>query len=130
MQMAELAQKNILDQILKIDEELIRFAGIIDTGENTLISKSQKNKQSYVTEKEEEEFALDLENIRKLQDKFNDRLGSTVFTHVMRKRLHQFIYYLDNLIVYVTCEPMIDQKLISKISSDIELTIKYALSRK
>jgi hypothetical protein len=127
--MVELAQKNILDEILKIDE-LVRFAGIIDTNENTLISKSQKNKQSYVTDKEEEEFALDLENIRKLQDKFNERLGSTVFMHVIRKRLHQFIYYLDNLIVYVTCEPMIDQKLINKISSDIELTIKYALSRK
>jgi len=130
MQMAELAQKNILDEILKIDEELIRFAGIIDIDENTLISKSQKNKQSYVTEKEEEEFALDLENIKKIQDKFNGKLGETVFMHVMRKRLHQFIFYLDNLIVYVTCEPMIDQKLISKISSDIELTIKYALARK
>lgn len=130
MQMAELAQKSILDEILKIDEELVRFAGIIDVNENTLISKSQKNKQSYVNEKEEEEFALDLENIKKIQDKFNVQLGSTVFMHVMRKRLHQFIYYLDNLIVYVTCEPMINAKLVSKISSYAELTIKYVLARK
>jgi len=128
--MAELAQKNVLDEILSVDDEIIRFAGIVDTNENTLISRLQRNKQSHVTEKEEEEFALDLKNIKKIQDRFNHQLGETVFLHVIRKRIHQFIYFLDNLIIYVTCEPMIDQRQINKIASDIELTIKYALSRK
>lgn len=128
MQVAELAQKNILDEILKIDEEIVRFAGIVNTSENTLISKIQKNKQSYLTEKEEEDFALDLENIRKIQNKLNDRLGATVFMHIIRKRLHQFIYYLDNFVVYVTCEPMSDQKSINKISTDIELTLKRCIN--
>ena len=127
MQLQSEAQKSMLDEILDIDNEIIRFAGIIDTNERTLSSKTQKSKVSLLTEREEDAFAIDLQYMREIQSKFNNQLGKTVFFHVKREKLHQFIFFQENLIIYVTCEPLTEYYLTDVILKKIESTISNSL---
>lgn len=127
MQLQEAAQKNLLDEILSIDEQIVRFVGIVDINEHTLSSKTQKSKVSLLTEKEDEEFAMDLASAQKIRDKYNNQLGKTLSVHIKRENLHQLVFFLETLIIYVTYEPITDQYVLGSIVKKIELTIKDVL---
>ena len=124
MQIPKQKQSDMLDAILNIDEKFIRFVGIVDCNAATLMSKSREDLASLVTPKDEEEFAMDLIKIKEIQEKLDEFIGKLISSHIIREKLHQFVYYVDNLIIYITCEPIVDQNRINKISQDAEFVIK------
>lgn len=124
MQIPRQIQSNILDSILNIDEDIIRFSVIVDSDANTLMSKSGRDKISYVTPDNEKLFAMDLIKIKQIQEKLDEFIGEVTYTHIVRTKLHQIIHYIDNLIIYVILEPITDQNKINKISRDVEFVIK------
>lgn len=49
-------------------------------------------------------FSTDLVIMKQMQHIFDDSLGSASFMYVQRGKVHQLVYYLDDMIIYVTCE--------------------------
>ena len=127
MQVSKPEQKDMLETILDVDSTTIRFVGIIDCDIQTLMSRSQKNKTSHITPKDEEKFAEDLIKIKSIQEKLDNFIGKVLFSHIIRKKLHQVVYYVDNLIIYITCEPNADLENINLISRNVEYIIKNHL---
>ena len=124
MQMPKQMQSNLLDSILNIDEEIIRFSVIIDCDANTIMSRGGRDKVNYVTSDQEELFATDMIQIKQIQKKLDEFLGAITYSHIVRKKLHQIVHYIDNLIIYVTLEQIEDLNKINKISRDVEFIIK------
>ena len=102
----------------------LRFVGIIDVSKNTFYSKLAENKANLVTKSEEEQFVADLIAIKKTQSKFDAKLGKVVFTHVRREKVQQLVFQINEIILYVTCEPEIEHNTIVEISKLITDTIK------
>ena len=108
----------LVDEILQATQ-CLRAVGIIDNNKNTLSSKIAKGKVSLVTNAEEEKFAVDLQAIQKIYDEFNGKLGRTTFSHIIREKVQQLIFHVDNITVYATCESEVDHNTIVDISKQI-----------
>lgn len=124
MQMPKQMQSNILDSILDIDEEIIRYCLIVDCNSNTLMTKMGRDKINYLTSDQEELFAADMIQIKQIQEKLDEFLGETTYSHIIRRKLHQIVHYIDNIIIFVTLDPIVDQNKVNQISKDVELIIK------
>ena len=106
-------------EILSIDDSM-RYIEIIGEDGELLLNKMKQGKYSVKAQRKEELLSLDLYNTKQIEKKFNKTLGNTVFTHVSRTKVHQLVWYHDDLIVYCTCEGHVDNNKVIEISGKIE----------
>ena len=106
-------------EILAIDDSM-RYVEVIGEDGELLVNKMKQKKHSIKAQRKEELLSLDLYNTKQIEKKFNKTLGSVSFTHVFRTKVHQLVWYHDNLIVYCTCEGHVNNNRIVEISSKIE----------
>ncbi|TSA18320.1 MAG: hypothetical protein D4R72_02315 [Nitrosopumilales archaeon] len=106
-------------EILAIDDSM-RYVEIIGEDGELLLNKMKQGKHSVKAQRKEELLSLDLYNTKQIEKKFNKTLGKVAFTHVSRTKVHQLVWYHDDLIVYCTCEGHVDNNKIIEISSKIE----------
>ena len=97
---------------------------MLDDKENTLRSKLKDNKISRLTPSEDEKFALDLRNMKKIQDSVNDQLGVVTYMYIRREKIPILDYFCDELIIYVSCEHNVEYQQIMKIVAKLEKTLQ------
>lgn len=110
-----------MEKILQIDRDVVRFVGIFDTSENCLMTKMQQGKISYVTQREEDAFALYLKNTKKMQETLDHALGKVRFMEIRREKLYQLVFFVDSLIIFVTVEPIVNRRTLENILNYIEI---------
>ena len=115
--------KRLLDEVLEIDDS-VRFVGMLDDKENTLRSKLKDGKVSRLTPSEDEKFALDLRNMKQIQDSLNEQLGAVTYMYINREKIPLLVYFCDDLIIYVSCEPNVEYQQIMKIVVKLEKTLQ------
>lgn len=106
-------------EILSLDESM-RYIEIIGKDGELLLNKMKQCKYNIKAQRKEELLSLDLYNTKQIAKKFNKTLGSISFTHISRTKVHQLVWYRDDLIVYCTCEGHVDNNKIIEISNKIE----------
>ena len=106
-------------EILAIDDSM-RYVEIIGENGELLLNKMKQGKHSVKAQRKEELLSLDLYNTKQIEKKFNKTLGSVSFTHVSRIKVHQLVWYHNDLIFYCTCEGNIGNNKIIEISGKIE----------
>jgi len=106
-------------EILAIDDSM-RYVEIIGEDGELLLNKMKQGKHSVKAQRKEELLSLDLYNTKQIEKKFNKTLGSVSFTHVSRIKVHQLVWYHNDLIIYCTCEGHVDNNKVIEISGKIE----------
>jgi hypothetical protein len=106
-------------EILAIDD-IMRYVEIMGEKGELIINKMKQGKYSVKTQRKEELLSLDLYNTKQIEQKFSSALGRLAFTHVSRTKVHQLVWYHNDLIVYCTCEGHVDNNKIIEISRKIE----------
>ena len=106
-------------EILAMDDSM-RYVEVIGEDGELIVNKMKQKKHSIKAQRKEELLSLDLYNTKQIEKKFNKTLGGVTFTHVFRTKVHQLVWYHDNLIVYCTCEGHVDNNRTVEISSKIE----------
>lgn len=106
-------------EILAVDDSM-RYIEIIGEDGELLLNKMKHGKYSVKAQRKEELLSLDLYNTKQIEKKFNKTLGKIAFTHVFRTKVHQLVWYHDDLIVYCTCEGHVDNNKIIEILHKIE----------
>lgn len=115
--------EKISDEILAIDE-VMRYVGITDLKGSIVYSKMKKGKTSLKNQEQERKFATDLSTIKRMQGIFDESLGKITLIHMIREKLHQLIYYVNGLMVYVTCERNVDDHHLLQIEKKIKSIIQ------
>lgn len=111
--------KKVADKILAVDDA-IRYVGVIGEKGNILHGEIKEGKKILLSQKEQEVLSADLSVMKLMQGLFDDSLGRVTFTHTVRDKIHQVVYYIDDMMVYVSCERNIDGHKIVEISNKIE----------
>ena len=109
-------------EILAIDDSM-RYVEVIGENGELLLNRMKSGKYSIKAQRKEELLSLDLYNTKQIEKKFNKTLGKITFTHVSRTKVHQLVWYHDDLIVYCTCEGDVDNNKIIEISHKIEVIL-------
>ncbi len=112
-------------EILSVDDSM-RYVEIIGEEGELILNKMKQEKYTVKAQRKEELLSLDLYNTKKIEQKFNKALGKIAFTHVSRTKVHQLVWYHDNMIVYCTCEGDANNHKIIEISSKIEAILGIA----
>ncbi len=112
-------------EILSVDDSM-RYVEIIGEEGELILNKMKQEKYSVKAQRKEELLSLDLYNTKKIEQKFNKSLGKIAFTHISRTKVHQLVWYHDNMIVYCTCEGDANNHKIREISSKIEAILGIA----
>lgn len=111
--------KKVADKILAVDDA-IRYVGVIDEKGNILHGEIKEGKKILLSQKEQEVLSADLSVMKLMQGLFDDSLGRVTFMHTVRDKIHQMVYYIDDMMMYVSCERNIDGHKIVEISNKIE----------
>jgi len=106
-------------EILAVDDSM-RYVEIIGEDGELLLNKMKQGKHSVKAQRKEELLSLDLYNTKQIEKKFNKTLGKVAFTHVSRIKVHQLVWYHNDLIVYCTCEGHVDNNKIIEMSHKVE----------
>lgn len=106
-------------EILAVDDSM-RYIEIIGEDGELLLNKMKHGKYSVKAQRKEELLSLDLYNTKQIEKKFNKTLGKITFTHVSRTKVHQLVWYHDDLIVYCTCDGHVDNNKIIEILHKVE----------
>ena len=111
--------KNIADKILAVDDS-IRYVGIIGEKGNIFHGEMKEGKKLLVSQREQEVLSADLSVMKLMQGLFDESLGRVTFMHTVRDKVHQLVYHIDDMMVYVSCERNVDNHRIVEISNKIE----------
>ena len=106
------------DEILSLGIEL-RFIGILDEGGTVVYTKIKNEKLAVFNREEQEMFELDQFVIKNIQKVFDEPLGKVTSICVHREKICQLIYYVNDLIIYITCEPNASNHRVMEISEKI-----------
>lgn len=101
-------------------DDAIRYVGVIDEKGNILHEEIKEGKKILLSQKEQEVLSADLSVMKLMQGLFDDSLGRVTFMHTVRDKIHQMVYYIDDMMMYVSCERNIDGHKIVEISNKIE----------
>ena len=101
-------------------DDAIRYVGIIGEKGNILHGEIKKGKKILLDQREQEVLSADLSVMKLMQELFDESLGRVTFTHTIRDKIHQLVYHIDDMMVYVSCERNIDNHKIVEISNKIE----------
>jgi hypothetical protein len=115
----------IVYEILAVDDSM-RYVEIMGEEGELISNKMKQTKYNIKDQRKEELLSLDLYNTKQIEQKFNKSLGQIAFTHVAREKVHQLIWYHDNIIIYCTCEGYVDNHKILEISKKIETILGIA----
>ena len=88
------------------------------------MTKMQQGKVSYVTQREEDAFALCLKNMKKMQETLDHALGKVRLMEIRRENLYQLVFFVGNFIIFVTVEPIINRRTLENILNYIEIAIQ------
>ncbi|MGI0087340.1 MAG: hypothetical protein ACREBI_05210 [Nitrosotalea sp.] len=115
----------VATKILTLDDGM-RYVRFIDM-EGGLIYEQVKKGKTLLQDREGlGKFSSELPIMKQMQELFDESLGKVRFMHMIRDKVHQFVYYVDSVIVYVTCERDTDPHrmpdIISKIDSSLYST--------
>ena len=115
--------ENISDRILKLDDKMryVRFIG--DEGE-LIHHKVKKDKILLQDEEGLGKLSAELPIMKKIQSLFDESLGRNTFMHIIRDKVHQFVYYVDSLIIYITCERNTNPHRVTEIVNNIDSILK------
>ena len=108
---------NVRKNIFHLSDE-IRFVGIMDE-EGKVLSSAYKHKQ-YEIGKENESFEIDVHIIRNIQEVYDEPLGKVLTTIITREKIKQIILYFDSKLVFISCNPRIDDKSLLELIKSIE----------
>jgi hypothetical protein len=112
----------VATKILALDDEM-RYVRFIDM-KGELIYEQVKNNKILLQDQEGlGKFSSELPIMKQMQGLFDESLGKIRFMHIIRDKVHQFIYYVDSVIVYVTCERVTDPHRIPDIISEIDSSL-------
>jgi len=111
--------KKIADKILAVDDA-IRYVGVIGEKGNVLHGEIKEGKKILLSQKEQEVLSADLSVMKLMQGLFDDSLGRVTFMHTIRDKVHQLVFHIDDMMVYVSCERNVDNHKIVEISNKIE----------
>ena len=103
--------------ILHLSDQ-IRFVGIMDK-EGKVLSSAFKYKQ-YEIGKENESFELDVNIIRNIQEVYDESLGKVRTMIITRERITQIILYFDSKLIFISCNPRINDKSLQELINSIE----------
>ena len=118
--------EKISDEILVIDK-VMRYVGFTDSDGDIIYSKMKKGKTSLKNLEQEQKFAADLSIIKKIQETFDESLGKITLIHMTREKIHQLIYYVGDLMVYVTCEQQLNDHRLIEITNKIKSIIQKSI---
>ena len=97
--------------LVKIAEEIIqlnpkmRFVGIIDLKGNIIEGIMKKGKTSLESQREQEHFCKQVDERRKMRNKFDNSLGKVRYVHVERENVTQIVVYTKQKTIFATAEP-------------------------
>lgn len=109
-------------EILSVDDTM-RYLEIIGDEGELIINKMKQGKYGVRAQRKEELLSLDLYSTKQTEQRFNKALGGLVFTHVSRTKVHQLVWYYNDLIVYCTCEGDVDNNKIIEIAHKVEFIL-------
>jgi len=117
--------EKVADEILTIDDTM-RYVRFIDKKGELIYDRVKKDKNLLQDQEGLGRFSSELPIVKQIQELFDESLGKTRFMHIIRDKVHQFIYYVDNIIIYITCERNTDPQRIIEIVNKID-SILYNL---
>jgi hypothetical protein len=114
--------EKITDEILAVDRA-VRYVAIIN-GKDVIFNKMKKRKTSFNRVEQETKFVTALSVMNDKHKVFDKPLGRVSLIHIVREKVHQLVYLIGNLIIYVTCERNIDDHKVREISHKVEQKIR------
>ena len=96
----------------------IKFIGVMDEDGKVLISVHKYDQ--HLAEKEIEIFDVDMHIIRNIQEVYDESLGKVHTMIITRERVKQIVFYLDRKLVFISCNPRIDDKSLQELTNSIE----------
>ena len=118
--------RTLMDEILAIDDN-VRQVGVIDLEQNTLMTSIKKNKMSMMTIPQEDDLVSEIKKLMHSQDTFNTSHGTVSFFQMRRRKINCLIFSFDNLIVYLSCEPIITNFQAAQITDQTEAIVNDIL---
>jgi len=113
----------MLGEIFASDDN-IRHIAVADNDGDILITKMKEGKTNLKTDDEEQRYVFQLCQIRGMYDITNEKLGNSIFSYTAREQIHQFVFYTQRNVVYLTCEKSTDDNTLIKISKNVHGIIK------
>ncbi len=111
--------EKISDEILTIDDAM-RYVRFINENGKLIFDKVKKDKTLLQNQEGLGKFSVELPIMKKVQTMFDGSLGKARFMYITRDNVHQFIYYIDSVIIYITCERNTDRYKILEILNKID----------
>jgi len=102
------------DEILTIDDSM-RYVRFMDEKGKLIYDKVKNGKILLQDQEGLGKFSSELPIIKQIQQVFDESLGKIRVMHVIRDKVQQFVYYVDNIIIYITCERNTDTPTIIEI---------------
>lgn len=106
---------NIIDSILLSDRS-VRYAGIIDYCGKLLAGRAREGLDGHGSETI---FKTDIYTLKEILDLDSRAHGKVISFHCRREGMQYFIHYLDEVLVYVTCDPSASDKDITTVLDKI-----------
>lgn len=114
--------EKIVDDIVSISD-LVRFVMVIDGNGKSV--KSKVTTPSYLLRDQHSSLlAMDMQILRKLLKLYDESIGENTLVHLVRKRVHVLIFYVQEWIVMVSCDRTADSRTIADISDKIEPIVR------
>lgn len=113
----------ITTKILALDDAM-RYVRFIDEKGKLIHDQVKKDKTLLQNQEGLGKFSGELPIMRQMQELFDESLGKTRFMHIIRDKVHQFIYYVDSMSIYITCERNTDPSKIVEITTKIDSIFK------
>lgn len=118
--------KKIVDEIIGV-HDAIRYVVVVSDRGKMLYNQVKEGKKPYTSEKETEVLSSDLSVIQTMHALYDNSLGRISCMLMIRERLYQLVYYVDNLIFYVTCDRVIDSIKATEVKNKVESIIKKSI---
>ena len=115
----------LVDEILALDDA-VNYV-VIASVEGGIIYSKTKYTERLIDEKEEKVLASDLSVMKLMQGLYNDSMGRVTCMLTLREKIHQLVYFVDHLTIYVSCERDMDTKKIVEVKKKIESIIKKSV---
>ncbi len=112
-------------KILSINPAM-RYVRFVDEEGKLIYDEIKKNKILLQDQEGLGKFSVDLPILKQIHGMFDESLGKTRFMYIIRDKVHQFVYYVDSVIIYITCEQNTERyqimDIVNKIDSIIQTT--------
>ena len=115
-----------MDEILGA-HDAIRYVIVASDRGKMLYNQVKEGKKPYSSEKETEVLSSDLSVIQTMHALYDNSLGRISCMLMIRERLYQLVYYVENLIFYVTCDRVIDSIKATEVKNKVESIIKKSI---